>query len=918
MRSPKGDRMEIDMKFRQLNDLFKDRQPKMTFTEELSKPLHTQMPPRWNSSPKKDEEVNFESIDLTIAFEDEVLETAYADFKRFLSIMQIKVCKNGKKFIVKQELTSCFEEYIIRVSEDMCEVCANDTEGIRRALVYIEDEMQRREGARLPLGEIRRKPHITARISRCYFTPASHVAIEENENELIDDIDYYPDEYLNRLAHDGINALWLGATLQHLAKSDIVPEYGKTADKRMKKLNSVIEKCKRYGIKTYLFSVDPASTYKNDKLKDNHPDMLGDEENNWISHLCPSTEKGLAYIKEAIANVFTNAPGLSGYINLSVGEAESHCGSSNELICKRCQKKFGTLGKTLAFVEKTISDTMKSVAPHAEYISWTYAQRNWQDDDIEEACLSRDRSVRQLVNFEDLGVEKQLGEDRLAYDYWLSYVGPGKLFEKCLEHNKKRGVDTYAKIQVCSSHEISTIPYVPVPALLYDKYKFMYENSIHGVMQCWFFGNYPCLMNKAAGELAFEPFFEDKKDFLKHLAGIYWGSDAEKVAEAWACFTEGYRNFPIGVDFEWFSTMQDSPSAPYHLEPIDLPLPSTWTLDEMVGADRVCDCILDSHTLDEVITLTSMLSDKWNEGYNILAKVNDFSTTNREEQRVVAEAANYIFRSGLNTFKFYDLRNKLALGKGDAKEILSQMKDIVLEEIETSRALIPITENDNRIGYHSEAHGYKIFPEKLSWRISKMENLLKTEFTEVESRIEKGEFPLPFYYGMEEGARVYCISESDINKAAWKNFVDTNAEETDKTQIRVAKTDSEYIVTIMLDGLGDTVRIDPEFKIFHRRSPIFLYGGVIEIKESASYSLFGERLEKRRAAIKLNYTEDGKKEYYELRLNMSALDMEKGDPFRLMIKRSGARNDAFAPDDRIFTRLVTGIFSTDAFGFFIP
>ena len=425
-------------------------------------------------------------------------------------------------------------------------------------------------------------------------------------------------------------------------------------------------------------------------------------------------------------------------------------------------------------------------------------------------------------------------------------------------------------------------------------------------------------MNKAAGELAFAPFFPEKKDFLRHLAGIYWGNDADRVAEAWTHFTDGYRNFPIGVDFEWFSTMQDSPCAPYHLEPIDMPLPSTWTLDEMVGADRVCDCIFDSHTLDEVITLTSILSDKWNAGYKILSEIDDFSTENRREQRVVAEAANYIFRSGLNTFKFYDLRNKLALGKGNGNEILEEMKKIVYEEIEISRKLIPITESDNRIGYHSEAHGYKIFPEKLSWRISEMEKLLETEFPKVQNRLRNGEIPLPFYYGMEDGARVYRISESDINKASWMSFVDEDGKETDKTQIRVAKTENEYIITIALTGKGDNVKIDPEFKIFHRKSPIFLGNGKLEIQENPCYSLFGERLEKRRAAVKLKYSEDETHEYYEMTLDMSALDMENGDPFRLMIKRSGSRADAFAPDDRIFTRLITGSFSTDAFGFFIP
>jgi len=364
--------------------------------------------------------------------------------------------------------------------------------------------------------------------------------------------------------------------------------------------------------------------------------------------------------------------------------------------------------------------------------------------------------------------------------------------------------------------------------------------------------------------------------------------------------------------------MQDSPCAPYHLKPIDMPLPSTWTLDEMVGGDRVCDCILNSHTLSEVITLCSILSDKWNEGYEILSSIGSTDTESRREQLTVAKAANYIFRSGVNTFKFYDLRNKLALSKGNSLEILAKMQTIVCEEIEISKKLIPITEKDNRIGYHSEAHGYKIFPEKLKWRISEMEKLLKTEFPEVESRILEGKKPLPFYYGEEEGARVYRISESDINSASWQRFINSDGKETDKTKIRVSKTDYSYTIQISLTGKGDSVRIDPEFKFFHRVSPIILKDGGFTIPESPSYSFFGERAERIRNNFACSYESDDNRETYTLTFGMKILEMEKGDPFRLMIKRSGSRTDVFAPDDRIFTRLVVGSFSPDAFGFFVP
>lgn len=906
------------MRFTQFEDPFKYRQPEMTFAQDLARPYHKEIPPHWNEDEPSADEVDFSHVALDISFEDELLETAYDDFKKFLSVMQIKVDSLGKKIVVRKGETECFEAYIIRVERDGCEVIAADTEGIRRALVYIEDEMLRRSGSRLPLGEIKRRPFIRERISRCYFTPASHVAIEERENELADDIDYYPDEYLNRLAHDGVNALWLGATLQYLVKSDIVPEYGADSEKRLAKLNRTIEKCRRYGIKTYLFSVDPASTYENAKLKDNHPDMLSDEESPWIYHLCPSTEKGLAYIKEAYSELFRRAPGLSGYINLSVGEAESHCGSGGALTCKRCRERFGTLGKTLAFVEKTISDTIKSVSPNAEYVSWTYAQRGWKPEDIKESCLTRDKSVRHLVNFEDLGLVDQLGEKRLAYDYWLSYAGPGRLFEDAIGYDSSVGVETWAKIQVCSSHEISTVPYVPVPSLLYEKYKYMHEHSVRGVMQCWFFGNYPCLMSRAAGELAFEPFMPTEREFLLHLCGIYWGKDAEKAADAFEKLARGYRNFPVGVDFEWYSPMQDSPVAPYHLEPIDLPMPATWTLDDMVGADRVWDCVLDSHTPSEILTLTSELSRLWDEGCRELSSIGDFSTETRREQLTVVTAANYIFESGVHTFEFYALREKLALEDCDKLEVLEKMKKLVLREIEISRALIPITKEDNSIGYHSEAHGYKIFPEKLEWRIEELEKLLVTEFPEVERRISNGELPLPFYFGLDEGSRAYKVRECDISDAEWFDFIDSAGQETDKTRVRAARNGDRYTVELLLDGVGDWLRIDPEFKVMHRSVPMFLWCGMLEIQENTGYSMFGKRLERRRKAFDLKYTKYDDSESYAFSFDMRDLSMKRGEPFRLMIRRNGRRSDVLSPDGKVFYRLVVGGFSPDAFCFFVP
>ena len=52
----------------------------------------------------------------------------------------------------------------------------------------------------------------------------------------------------------------------------------------------------------------------------------------------------------------------------------------------------------------------------------------------------------------------------------------------------------------------------------------MHELGVSGAMQSWYFGNYPSLMTKAAGELSFAPFPATEKDFLQRLAAIHWAA----------------------------------------------------------------------------------------------------------------------------------------------------------------------------------------------------------------------------------------------------------------------------------------------------------------------------------------------------------------------------------------------------------
>ena len=89
--------------------------------------------------------------------------------------------------------------------------------------VFLENAMYRRMGSLLPLGVIYRYAVIKTRISRGFTNP--HYGLDV-DGELSDDTEYYSDNYLNRLAHDGVNSLWVQEHFRVLLPSRIFPEYG--------------------------------------------------------------------------------------------------------------------------------------------------------------------------------------------------------------------------------------------------------------------------------------------------------------------------------------------------------------------------------------------------------------------------------------------------------------------------------------------------------------------------------------------------------------------------------------------------------------------------------------------------------------------------------------------------------------------
>jgi hypothetical protein len=768
------------------------------FIDDLCRPVHERCPVGYDPAavPPDGSLSLTQGIDFIPEFPDPQnnLETAYADFQDFLRVTDLKNGKIPLKLIFHTDLDR--ETHTVDITPNGICLTAGDTEGIRRGLVWIEDEICRSGGPWLKIGSITRRAVICTRISRCFYGPIKRPPA--NRDELADDIDYYPDNYLNRLAHDGTNGLWLTISLRELLPSKIVPEFqpGEEGRRKLEKLRRTVRQCLRYGIKIYAFMIEPRWLDDDEPAALNNPEICGLHEGRQYA-FCTSSEQGKAYLHEAFTELFCQVPGLGGVIDITVGERMTHCwsGCSREnrgldwdgTECPRCKdmEPAQVLKSNLEIIEKAIH----GVDPDAEFISWPYSQCGiWGEEKTEASAALTPSGVCHCFNFETSGRTEQLGKTCYAGDYWLSYIGPSQLYRRIADAvPKKKGARLFAKIQVGCSHEVATVPFVPVPSKLYYKYKAMHELGVSGAMQCWYFGSYPSAMTKAAGELSFTPFPESEDAFLAHLAKIRWGKAASAVVRAWKYFSEGYGNYPVVTVMGYYGPMHDGPVWPLYLEPANRPLSPSWRLTYSTSGDRIGESFYYLHSLNDILYLTGEMTRLFDMGDAVLESLDDCY---REDPDCagdlrVCRALTLQFKSANNIFHFYALREEMAFGCNvDRISNLNLMREIVLRERAISEELCDLCEQDGRLGFHSEAEGYKYHPAKLRWRIAQLDTLLSEDFPALRKRLEEGLEPFPEYCGESPEYKNYHAPYLENNAEVWnqvperRDFVrDENSEE---------------------------------------------------------------------------------------------------------------------------------------------
>ena len=649
-----------------------------------------------------------------------LLESAFADLRRFREAAGLP--DRGYLLEFRPGDSGPWDSFVLDVGREVCRITAGHREGFRRAVYYLEDLLLSAEGPFLPLGKTRRRCWLKNRITRCFFGPIKRPPM--NRDELLDDVDYYPEAYLNRLAHDGANGIWLTVEFQDLCRTRFAPEYGRDAERRLAKLRRTAQKCLRYGIRTFIFCIEPARWREDDPVFRRHPEFSGPERSS-----CPFSPGLRAYLRESVYEIFRHVPELGGMVNVSYGERTTTCLStwpcrgSSSGPCARpdCAKKCNFEPADVLYASvSAMQEGMKAASPDAEFISQLYVPFAAPLADWVTTLTERlPAGVTALWNFESGVALEQQGHRCIGGDYWLSAAGPSPRFEKCARKCDPQGA-MGAKLQVGCCHETATVPFIPVPGMLYRKYEKMHALKVTTAFQCWYFGSYPGIQTRAAGMLAFEDFTSGEEDFLRRLARIEWGKYAPEVVRCWQDLTAAYEFYPLSNKIQYFGPYHDGPVWPLYPEEQFLPLTPTWKADFPTSGDLIGEIIM-PFTIEEITAQAEKLSAAWSAGARQLLKLK--KAFPREPERLrdigVAEALDLLFRSGRNIFRFYLLRSR-------NRGFTAAMKRIMREEAELSEHLAQLCEADPRLGFHSEAETYKFFPAKLRLRSRILRQYLKT------------------------------------------------------------------------------------------------------------------------------------------------------------------------------------------------
>ena len=538
------------------------------------------------------------------------------------------------------------------------------------------------------------------------------------EDEILSVNKTHTDDNLMAIADSGFNGIWLRLKLRDIVPGKLFQEYYRSSDKYLRELEKLGNRASRFGLKVWPYMTEPLGMKASHSFWKANPELAGHttqiyNEESQIA-LCSSIQEVQDYLHDGFSTLFKKLP-LAGAILITSSEHVSNCWAhvlsnpntypvpeafwARKCRCPRCSKY--SPAKVISSIITLIYNSIHSANKRAKVVAWDWSWNMHSKPPYKEISELLPKQVILMGDFERGGKVKRLNKTNVVEEYSLIYHGPSPRFKSKTDYALKQHRPLWARLQVNTTHELATIPNLPMIVSLYRKFKFLRESKASGFMGCW---NFACCTNTlntfAAKELCGKKFDNNQKRWLTGLAKKYFGSQirADLVVKAWYGFDRACRYYPIGGNnnFLYFSPVNEALSYPLVLNFIGIPMGGSWVKHDF--GDRLEDTAL-TYSLKEIAESFGKLSQRWSDATDIYEQAlaaGKVSERMREEFGV-AKIIGGTFRSTYNIYRWYLLRHKKKTQKMSAVEL-----DIIADELANLQATLPYVEADQRAGFHQE------------------------------------------------------------------------------------------------------------------------------------------------------------------------------------------------------------------------
>ncbi|MCL5408982.1 MAG: hypothetical protein M1135_03060 [Candidatus Omnitrophica bacterium] len=537
----------------------------------------------------------------------------------------------------------------------------------------------------------------------------------------------YPDWYLKEIKDEGFDSVWIHCILREIVSCKPFPEFGNK--EKINHLKKFVEKLSKYDIKIFLYLCEPRGFKENDKFWEKYSDVKGQPaEFKEISDLsgkyfalCSSTQKVKDFLYESCYNLFKQVSGLGGAFLITASEFHTHCYShypkwqeqvknfpemvewaKHDFYCKRCEERepYQVVSEIINLINKGIKDADKK----AKVIAWAWSWNIIEPDPQKKLINSLPSDVILMIDWERGGYKFFQGKKYPVDEYSASYIGPSPRFRKIFQISKKRGLKVMAKLQMATTHELVTVPYIPVIFNFAEKIDKMRKIGVNGFLYCWIFGGNISPVSKIVGLLSNKKI--SKYQAIKETAEKEFGKNAAKyVTEAWKIFSSSFKKYPFSIPFLYNSPINYATIYPFSIEADKIEAIPSWRPlpQNEKGYLKVGDNLetwTNPFKPETVVYQLEKMAKEWEKGLKIIKEVNEENERLKKE----IDLGYHIYLTSLSTANIIKFYLALRKYKEDRKE--KRKKEI----IKILKSEIEITEKDRDIfkrnkdfGYHSEA-----------------------------------------------------------------------------------------------------------------------------------------------------------------------------------------------------------------------